>query len=289
MLPQGGSGISPEDESQTNQSPTTASVEPEKDQALELLIRKYSSDASLGTAGRIQFIWLNPELIDALLNKYCGEHNTTAAERRKLKTRLNLKLHSADSLAFLAIFRPAKDGFISNPLWIVPQDIGYPDVYLRGSGGQKELPYKWGQIVGDEKFHWYSQPTWGYLIFKARNASGLPLIAHDDFSFSVELTNAAQTTDRALYDTTTDFNYDLMPIQLQSLVDSSIPSWNISLVQMREQRNNYVNYADNGTPSNSYDSGGSLVTTEADATKLSLSDILQIAGLAVQFVEFFLK
>lgn len=131
--------------------------------------------------------------------------------------------------------------------------------------------------------------VWGYLLFKARALDGQPLISDDDFSFSVEMLHASQTTDEALYDTTTEFHYDLMPVQLQSLVDSTIPSWNNSLVRMREQRNKRTNRSQEGTPTEDYDFGGRSYSTQNNAIALSNSDLVQILGLALRFTEFILK
>ena len=232
---------------------------------------------------------VNPELIDSLIDDYGARHRLSVAEIRKLKNSVKLKLNTSASIAFLAIFRPSKDGFISQPYWGIQDGHGYPEVYLRGSRGQKVLPYKWGQILGDGEFHWYKNVVWGYLLFNARALDGQPLISADDFSFSVEMLHASQTTDEALYDTTTEFHYDLMPVQLQSLVDSSIPSWNNSLVRMREQRNRRTNRAKEGTPTENYDFGGRSYSTQNNAIALSNSDLIQILGLALQFTEFILK
>lgn len=134
----------------------------ERDKQLSLLVRKYTSDASINSAGHIQFIWLNSELIDSLIADYGAKHGLSSAEVQKLKKGVKLKLNTGESVAFLAIFRPDKNGFISQPYWGIHDGHGYPEIYLRGSRGQKELPYKWGQILGDGEFHWYSNVVWGY-------------------------------------------------------------------------------------------------------------------------------
>jgi hypothetical protein len=274
---------------QRNNAGKESDLTAEREERSSLLVRKYAADASLNSAGHIQFIWLNPELIDSLIDDYGTKRGLSAAEIEKLKNGVKLKLNTAESYAFLVIFRPNTGGFISQPYWVIQDGHGYPEVYLRGSRGQKELPYKWEQILGDREVHWYSNVVWGYLLFKARAADGHPMISADDFSFSVQLRHASETTDETLYDTSSEFHYDLMPVQLQSLVDSSIPSWNNSLVTMREQRNGRTNRNYDGTPAESYDAGGRLTSTQNNAVALSKSDVFQILGLALQFAEFIVK
>lgn len=266
----------------------TPEFSPEQEE-LNALVRKYTSDAKLGSAGRIQLIWLNPELIDALIDDFGHKGNLTIGQIDSLKAQLKIRLKISESLAFLAIFRPSNNCFISPPYWGVYDGHGYPQVLLRGSRGLREPPYKWGQILGDGDFHWYSDVVWSYLLFKARSPNGQPVVDGDDFSFSVELRDAAEMQDESLYDASSQFHYDLMPVQLQSIVDASIPTWNNSLVEMHQQRNGKINRTDVGDPAEGYDRDGRLYASQSNSVSLSRSDTIQILGLALQFAQFLLK
>jgi hypothetical protein len=274
-------------ETQTTQSGDPANSQ---DETLDLLIRKYSSDADLKSAGHVQLIWLNPELLDALLDQYGKKGNKSPQSVELLKRRMRTRLDMVNSLAFLAIFRPGTDGHISQPIWAGDGNSTYPSVILRGSGNQLQTPYRWEQILGEGKSHWYSGVTWGYLLYKARTSDGHPIIAKDDFSFSVMLQDAAETPDGTMYDVSTEFHYDLMPVQLQSLVDSSIPSWNNSLVEMRRHVNAQQSESSNRySPETSGNEVSRTLVSENSAMAISKSEVFQIIGLGIQFVELILK
>jgi hypothetical protein len=250
----------------------------ELDDKLELLIRKYTSDADFGVAGKVQLIWLTPELLDGLVEKYGREQKKSLLEVRALKGAVKKNLEADKAVAFLMIVRPEKDAFIGQPDWNKDGGSPHPYVILRGTGNRVSIPYKWDQILGEGKFMWYSKVASGYLLYKAHAADGQILIDPSDLSFSVQVYTVAKSPRNNKYDVYAEFHYKLVPVPLQSMVDSSIPSWNDALVEM--------------TPLNEYgrpETGSQnerVASLQSSSTNLSRSEILQIVGLGIAFAQF---
>ena len=274
---------------------------PQKDSTLEQLIRKYTSAADVtadhASVGKLRLIWLNWELLKALVEHYGEQQGKTVAEINLLKQKVAAKLELAHSTAFLLIVTPEEPSMIGMPAW-VSSDSGksyHPAVTLRGTGNQLQAPYRWHKIlgVGEEYPGYYSHVISGCLLYKTRTSDGHRLIDQKDFSFSVELDSSALVTTKASHDAQYDlhasFYYDLMPVPLQSIVDQTIPSWNNALVQIKRRNGfsgrSYQNVPYESQPATSY----AQYYSQGNAMSLSRPEILQIIGLGIAFAQFLLE
>lgn len=271
-----------------NQQPASlqqpaASESPLSDK-LELLVRKHSSVSDLGSSGTIQLVWLSPELLDAMVTEYGNNSQMMPAAIKVLKRKVQDKLEWGKALAFLIIFKPKEHSFIGQPNWINDGNSSYPSVVLRGTGNRLAIPQKWSQIIGEGDFSWYSRPTSGYLIFRARDSDGHPYLDPKDFSFSVLTRTIASPPGEGLFDVKAEFHYDLMPVQLQQMVDASLPAGNNSLVAMKQR----VPKESAGSEESAYKGSQDyhLYAYEANSASLTRSEVLQIVGLGIAFAQF---
>jgi hypothetical protein len=255
---------------------------PAANQGLADLVRKYSATVELGATGKVQMIWLTPELLDALMDEHARRTGSSPAQTDFLRRKLEHKLDSQQSMAFLAIFRPALDAYLSQPKWKNDGNSDYPAIFLRGSGNRLQRPYKWDQIIGEGQSRWYSNVTWGYVLYHSRDDSGRSVVAEDEFSFSIIMQNTAESANGTVYDASTEFNYNLMPVPLQNLADSSLPSSNQSLANLYERVPHRAN-------DSTIEHTGDTIATEGSATQISLGDIEAIISLGLHFVELIVK
>lgn len=250
---------------------------------LELLVRKYSSVADLGSSGTIQMVWLNPELLNAMLTEYGNNTQMTPAAIKVLKRKVQDKLESGKTLAFLIIFKPKDHSFISQPIWTNDGKTSYPSVILRGTGNRLAVPQKWSQIIGEGDFSWYCRPTSGYLIYRARDSDGRPFLDPKDISFSVLARTTASPPGEGLFDVKAEFHYDSMPLQLQQMVDASLPAGNNSLVTMTKRVLKEAERTEESAYRGSQDDR--TYAYEANSASLTRPEILTIIGLGISFAQ----
>jgi len=265
--------------------------------ALEELIRKYTSTADIRgvgqSAGKIRMIWLNKELLTAILQNYGQAENKSAPEMNVLKAKLERKLDVERSIPFLVIIEPERGALIGRPEWAFDPELkkNFPSILLRGTGNKMGIPHKWQQILGEGNPGYFSGPTFGYVLYRDRVSDGTPLVHPDELSFSVEY-RAPAVVAATEYALEAEFHFDLMPIDLIKDLHPGILSWNNSIVRMNEKPQ-YV------ATRNTNPAGGSAtgvtaptavtVHSQTSATELSHQEILQIMSLALSFAEFLLK
>jgi hypothetical protein len=259
---------------------------------LENLVRKYTSalDLKVGKAslGKIRLVWLGSELLRVMVQRYADTNHLSAVQTISLKKKLARKLELDQAVPFLIIVQPGKDSVLGSPVWASSDDgkKQSPAAFLSGTANRIGAPYKWSQILGEGEEVYYTQPVWGYLVYKARDTDGQKLVHPDDFSFSVRVLSYAAmcTPDRQekIYDLDVAFHYDLMPIQFQQVIDKSVPSWNNAVANLIE-RPVLANSSsiDVRTSSGTYP----VYYAQGSATSLSRSEILQIVGLAIAFAQ----
>lgn len=108
---------------------------------------------------------------------------------------------------------------------------------------------------------------------------GHPYLDPSDFSFSVLARTVASPPGEGLFDVRAEFHYDSMPVQLQQMLDASLPAGNNSLVTMKRRVPKESPSSEELTYSGGQ--GYQLSAYEASSASFTRSEVLQIVGLGI--------